>query len=756
MLDFDTAIEILKKYGFSSTSVHPYLYQNDNVIGLCYEYEDEDYGTLERIKVFDDKESFEEFVKQLNWLNVNGKTYHVRMILDNYESMNPKTLFLRNEKIMMAGEMFDIEQTDLRESQRNQMDEVSQILYEAGDLLLVYDEIKGRQLQYLQKLVDLKNVLRQKYFDLQKEVDIYNNNKVERTLNLLPNVFDKGSIDEQLEIAIKDRYNLYISRRPSLEEITDFIKEIWNLNKNLEMNVRYYEAQKEENDVRNEIKVVDKKMELISNLNDEYKPFLGGIDLVNKFRKINIECKNESTSMADSYVTERIENINKKYAVYDELNLLYTSDYLREAIQNSNYGDLAIKYSKNAKQDSFNKPRLPLNEVAADLTSKNHSQLSLDEQAILTIYNNHKFRKICNAILAIDNFEQVPLKDVVKKVSSIKGFSKLKTECYDSVKKRIDDPVNQNIKQALFNNYDFTSFETFISSLVRELAKLRNVNNKMTINSDINMYLLVKKLDDISNRKFILVTNDLSSLLVDAKENNLMIGIALLKEQMPVLYSPYYFDVGDIYSKNASPEMAIKEMVNFELLIETSDILINIDTNKTNVARYYTKPKLAGNISYVDDIKLSYKTTFCKYSFISNLSIPSAVVSEPTPVVEQKVEVEPVTPVPPAPEVAEVQPVVPAVHEPVAPTVPEPVVPEKFAPEQAPLVTPPVNNKVVKVVVKKPVEPKVEENKEVKPVKVVVKKKVVTPPPQPVKKVVKVVTVKKPNVVASNGEGKKE
>ncbi|MDE5888631.1 MAG: hypothetical protein K2H20_01280, partial [Bacilli bacterium] len=68
MLDYDTAIELMKKYGYSSTTTHPYVYQNGESLGICYSYEDEDFGVLERIKIFEDKESFEFFLKQLDFV----------------------------------------------------------------------------------------------------------------------------------------------------------------------------------------------------------------------------------------------------------------------------------------------------------------------------------------------------------------------------------------------------------------------------------------------------------------------------------------------------------------------------------------------------------------------------------------------------------------------------------------------------------------------------------------------------------------
>ena len=622
MLDFDTALGLLNKYGYTSISVPPYVYQNDKSIGVCYTYLDEDYGELERIRIFEKVEEFEEFLKKYSWYCNNGKNYNVRMILDNYESINPKVIFLRNEKIMVEGEMFDIDNYDARESQREFLDDVSKVIYEAGDLLLVYDEIKGRQLQYLKNIIDLKNELRTRYYDLQREVDTYNKYKVERELKLLPEIADLG-INENLEIAIKDKYNKFVAVRPSYEEAVSFLKEVWDFILALELNTKFYEAQKEENDVRNERKVVEQKISLMKKLNENLKP-LFGVDLVSKFKKINKTCKDESSTISNESIRESIDAVRRKYSFFEKLDILNTSDYLREAIQNTNYEDLALKYAKDSNVAIENFARKPLNEVAANLTVQYKEKLDIGEQAILVLYNNKKYRTLFDCILNLESFETMPIKQIVRKLNGIKDFSKLKSECYDSVKRRIDDPLNSSIKQSLFANYDFTTFDSFIQSVVGELKKLRTVNNKMTIDGNINMYLLVRNENDIKNKKFVMVTNDLTSLYIKSKESHEMIGITLLKEKTPVLYSPYYFDLGDIYSKDASPQMSINEMINFELLIDTTDIVINIDPNKTKVVKYQSTPKVVENLSIVDDIKKYSKTIFCKFAFNSSLVNASA------------------------------------------------------------------------------------------------------------------------------------
>ena len=637
MLNIDSALELMNKYGYSSITSHPYLYQNGETFGICYTYIDEDFGKLERIKICKTLEELEEFLEAYRWVEKNGKQRHVRMILDNYESYNPKVMFLRNEKIMVEGEMYDIDSYDQKEAARQNMDQTSKIIYEAGDLLLVYNEIKNRQQLYLKSLIALKNNLRSKYFDLQKEVDIYNRNKTKRELTLLPDIVESG-INETLEMALKDRYNKYIVQMPDIMEAQDFLKEVWDMNYTLEMNAKYYEAMREDSAIRNEMKVVEEKINFMKELNDDIKPPFG-TDLVAHFQKFNKRAEANSANVSEGTINTAIDAVKRKYAYYTRVDPLFTSDFLREAIQNSNYEDLAIKYAVGASPDILGKNKTPLNEIAADLTVKYKEKLNLEEQSILVLYNNEKYRKVCDVILSIPNFETLTSKEIIKALGKIKNLSKIKSDIYESVKKRIDLPENATIKASLFNNVDFTSFDTFIASLVSKLSLLRNVNERMTLSGDINMYLTVADINELNLRTFMTVTNDLATLVDNANKNKEMLAITLLKENTPILYSPYYLDLGDTFSKNGSPLMYIKEMVNFDLLVDVSDIIINIDPNKTNVVMYESVTELDGNLTLAKDLHAKYNTLFCKYALTSKSGTvqPVAVATQQIETLEEPV-----------------------------------------------------------------------------------------------------------------------
>lgn len=619
-MNFDAAIELMRKYGFSSTSIHPFIYKKGDTIGICYSYVDDNYGILERVKFFDSLELMEEFLKKITWVKANGKVYNVRMILDNYETVDPKVIFLRNEKIMVKGEMEDIEGFEARAAAQAKMDEVSKVILQAGNLLLVYEDLKTRQMEYYSSVIKLRNEVRQKYFELQTLVDDYNGVKKNKEVKLLPDINDTSGINIMMESSAKDRYNQYKVQHPTLDEAKSFVKDVWDLNSNLESNISYYEKQAEENSIKNEMRIVDAKLEYMKSLLAQGKTLFKA-NLKKEFKKINDECNNNSVELSNSFIQEKISNATKKYSYYEQLDLFKVSDYLRESIQNTNYGDLAIKYAKvDPTKVVPEKPivKLPLNEIAADLTLQYNDKLNNNEQSILTLYNS-KYNKLFNMILDIKDFSHRDVTEIIKLLNENKDFSKVKSECFDNIYKRLILPLNSEIKNKYFANISFDSFEMFIKSIVNELKRMKSINNKMLLNSDLNMYFHIENTDLISSKYFIHLTNDINGVVSQIKDSNDLIALTLLKQDTPVLYSPYYIDFGDLYNKD-DVEIKVKNVSRFELLVDTSDVLVNVDENVTKVVKYYSSPKTIGNISVVDDIQMSGQNIFCKLALVNNLA----------------------------------------------------------------------------------------------------------------------------------------
>mgnify|MGYP007069934533 CR=1 FL=1 len=615
MLTIEKLVELMHKYGYGSTSEFPFIYQNGEDLGICYSYIDDNYGYLERIKFFKDEIVLEDFLKKLQWLSINGKLTNSRMILDNYQIRNPKNMFLRNEKIMVKGEMFNIEDFNRKEAEKEKMDELTRTLAEAGELILIYDDLKNRQFDYFKNVRSLSNELRNKYFELQQEVDKYNNTQVERTIKLLPDVVSNDGVNTMMETSAKDRYNQFKVKEPPLDEAKSFVKEIWELNRGLELNSKYYEAMVEENNIRNEIRVVDSKIVHMKELNKAKGSKKE--NLIKTFKEINRKCEATSINLSTDFLTIKLESIEKKYSYFDYLNKKKLADYLKEAVINTNYGGLAVKYAADNPIPLTSFIKKPANEVAASLFKQYKECLNLDEQTVLVLYNS-KYRRLFDFILEIKDFESKPISEIVATLSKARGFSKVKSECYDYVKNCINDSKNKDVKTKLFSKVDFSSFESFIESMVNLLKMLKVINNKLKLQGDINMYFFVGDKTQINVGKFMFVTSDLNSIKVKVNNSNNMIAIVNLRNNVPVLYSPFCLDFGNVYDKKNN-QMMIKEVSTFELLIDKDDVNIYIDPNINLIVDYQAVRQMVGDYTIVNDLKLVNKINYCQMSIFNNV-----------------------------------------------------------------------------------------------------------------------------------------
>ena len=142
------------------------------------------------------------------------------------------------------------------------------------------------------------------------------------------------------------------------------------------------------------------------------------------------------------------------------------------------------------------------------------------------------------------------------------------------------------------------------------------------LTTDLNMYFYVKDINEINNKYFISLTNDLNSLKKELVGKNDMIAITSLKYGTPVIYSPYYLDFGNIYSKKSQVKMEIKEMSKFELLIDVDDIVITInnDDNYSSVVDYVSKRRVEGNITVAEEINSTAQLRFCRLALVNGIS----------------------------------------------------------------------------------------------------------------------------------------
>ena len=616
MLDYNIALELLHKYGFSSTE-HPYLFFDEPNVGLCILVDDENYGKLERRKIFTDINLYEDFLKKLAWMRDNADKYNVKMVLDNYELKEPKIMFLRDNRPMLIGEMFNIQAYDERNEQKKLLDKKSRMMYEIGDLLLVYDEMKIRQLNEMNLANSLRNELRRKYFELQKEVNFYNKVDVELNLTLLAEIITDSGVNEVSEVALKDRHNMAKTNPLEDNEVFALLEEVWDLLKGLESNERYYQTCVEVKELRNELALVQAKIDLMTELNED--PDATRIDLMTKFRKINREFEENKTFVYEDYVKSKLTNVAKKYAAFSVLDKNNLADFLRESMENSDYDELMSRFVQN-EVESSKIIKLPVNQVLTDLNTK-YASLSVAEQSLLILSNSMYIRDLMQMINLIPNYESLSTSEVISYLNKFKKYSKVKS-AFDVIKYRIELPENAPIKQSIFAAINTSSFENFISCIISEMNKIKLIDQRMVLISDVS--LSSKEYENLDCETFIFLSNNVEELKSDYDYKKNILGSFVVKRGVPVLYSPYCLDFGDLSAKAgkgaAIPPFQVRANGCFNMMVNRKNVMVSKDDFYVTVADFVSNPTIHQDIAVVNKLRYTGKYLFCKSTVLNSVA----------------------------------------------------------------------------------------------------------------------------------------
>jgi hypothetical protein len=163
----------------------------------------------------------------------------------------------------------------------------------------------------------------------------------------------------------------------------------------------------------------------------------------------------------------------------------------------------------------------------------------------------------------------------------------------------------------------------------------------MVLPSDLTLYFKLFSFEELNSKYIYPLTDDLNSLVGSMRTDKEMIGLVLLKKDTPVLYSPYTVDFGKANSKEAVT-FNIKNAQDVNMLVDVNNVVVLRDENLVNVVKYFSEPIKSNGVAHVEDLKVSGKTSFCKFTISSNIK-QQTVVQEETP------QVAPVPTVPEAP-----------------------------------------------------------------------------------------------------------
>jgi hypothetical protein len=605
MLKIDTAMSILKKFGYSSKNSHPYLYINNHQIGINYAYIDEKYGIIDRLALFNNEIDLESFLKKLQWYKLNGKQNKVKMELNNYEISNPEVIYIRNNHVMSDNEMFNLAYYDQKERKNLKLSHYNRLLFEADNLLDYYyikkDEIEHYVNNYFNKKLELKRY----YYDLQLLINKYNHHHIDIKLDTSLETFKINADDIS---KLSSNLANYKKEKVKEADVYNLLKDIWQLNKEQETNNKYLEALRYSEDIDEEMRLVVTKIDFMKELLSKKTPWFKLINLKKAFT--NIDNTSTYTSLYDDDFTAKYKFfIDKKYDALNKINEFRLCEYLND-FKTTNEYDIA-KNIERCKQDKKVKKieySTDINIINDSLKDEFNTNLNDDERAALILYTSI-YKDIMDMIINIPDYNNISITKLISLLNITDGFLRVYENNYTNIKKIINLDINKDIKKKVFKNINFNNKEDFIASLRDNINILSNINDKMMVKDNLRLYTATNDFDTLGNDALLNFSNSIDTYIIN-KKNNYRVIVANIKKGTNVLMAPYYLKIPIADAFNQAIE--IIDEPNPIIIIDTKDININKDSNVIIFSHFLANLVTQKDYTYVDDFKINYKVNISK------------------------------------------------------------------------------------------------------------------------------------------------
>jgi len=597
MISIDSALKILKKYGYSSLNTSPFIYTKNKEVGVNYSYIDNKYGITDRVISFHNDIDLDLFLKRYQWYKLNGKKEGVTLKLNNYEVSSPEVLYIRNNHVMSDNEMFHMKDFDKIEAKNQKLSHSKRLLVEAQNLLEHYYIEKNNKEEYSKNLYKKENDLKKYYVELQYLIDRYN-----KVNNHLISEIDDYSFktDVELESDINTRINTYNKNLPKEEEIYRLIEDIWFLNKKLEINPLYMYALKNNDSIDEEIRIVVTKIDFMNELLSKKKCKL--ISLKKKF--LNIDNQSTYESIYDENFEDKYKKfIDNKYNVLDSINEFRLTDYLNNFKTYNEYDiEKNINRCKNEK-DNIIENKVSIDDINKSLKRQFNNNLDDKERNAILLYSSY-YRELFDVIINTNGYESLQASDLLNILNITDNFNSIFEECYIKTKELLKLDCNEIIKNTVFKHINFDSKEKFIESIKNNIKILININDKIKLNNNVDLYFAVNDFENLGKETFIHTSTIIAPYMLN-KKGNYRVITAKVKKGTYVLYCPYYLalPINNAYNQ----EISIMDKVNSEIIIDTRDIFINKDKNTVVYSRFKPHTINSKGITIVDKFDLDYK-----------------------------------------------------------------------------------------------------------------------------------------------------
>ena len=557
----DVLIKMFNKYGFHSLKKEPYIYKNNDEIGISFTFDDPLYGELTRIFIPKTAEEAEDFLGKYSWFKKHGKKYNISISLSDYKLQNPEIKFTKEKKEYSLEELKILSNNDLiqKNSTKKEFNYLKKLKRTLFLLISIINEKKKIEIDIYNNLNSLIESYNDKKEELELKTKKLNKNYV---INIINCNESKKSFLFQQDFTNQKNLLLKNNTKEKLEEEIDnlvTLLETAETNENLISNK--YELIK----LPLMIEEINQKLKIVDDaLNKKKKLFAKKERIDLQFAKIDDNSVINQMVNFENYENNEINRIKEKYAMIPELDKRTIADFLIE-FDNLNIKDPSLEelMLNDSKEISYEDIMLEL--------EKSFNQKKEEEKNILIIYHS---------ILKFLIFNDQIISD-----KEVKEFINL-----------INSPSNIMLKIKYFKNLDTSSTTNFLNSLIKEASKISNINCDL-LEGSINVFFKDKKL--ITAEKFIQASNKRALAPVQTKDENDVNYIALLKPKTAVYFIPeeiaYDFANDDSLIKKSNQPFFLIDLQKNSIKNSKSDIL--------KIVRYENVLKKENDICLVTELK---------------------------------------------------------------------------------------------------------------------------------------------------------
>lgn len=569
MISKKQILNVLKKYGYYSLNRAPYLYENENTLGVYFVWPHKHFGNLERVLFFSDLKELEEEVFKYWWFKENKNKYNLNIELDNYEILSPKVIYKYNDVILTEKLMKDFNNLvlDAPKNKRN-----IEILKRTARILIQILEKK-----FIKQIETFENVnkLNKKIDELKKELAY-----------LLEKEFNSSSDIDILEDEINynsiiDSLNDELNNLENEDDIKKFIDSLMEYMQNLDLNLGNLQNGYLIIKAQYEIEDLNQKLTIVKSLKLKKKKNWKIIE--EEFNKIDENSKLKTIIDLDLYTNNEKTRIMENY-----------NDFLK--IDKEALGDYLVNFEKLNLDIPFINTDEKSVENISDKNLKeeiiaNYEKLT-EEQKCACIIANSFLGELLVDLMKINNILNLD-SNQIELILQDKNLIDKFENCYHI----LDNFININIRVKYMKLIKTSTFLAFLDSLKLVLNYLQSIN--FAISSDIEGYTLDVNKD--------IINIQLKNLWNKSKS---VINLVKIDKNIKLYYAPILIKRAvDVLDNNEIVALEQENMFFFK-----DDVNITIKNDIGKVANY-EKEKNSKEDGYIK-IVLIKLSNLCSYNYV--------------------------------------------------------------------------------------------------------------------------------------------